>query len=851
MARRHHRISDIDDFGFMGVIPSGGDSDKCAFYFYNNDNSLTQDLSLYKEGSPTNISLEYSANGVNWTPYTIGTNISMPPGSYIYIRNTSDTYTGFSISSSAFYIFGVTSNGGSNVGGKNMVIGGNIKSLLCRNWGATINLSDFCFYRLFSNYVVRSDAAPVQWVYGSNDFNHIDFVLPFDVLYPSCYGYMFAYNNYTSMSGTVIERSTIEQRSSYNGVLRLTGDMTNATSCFVNMFANTGFFIRGSLSKPALWIDMSGITGTMPESAFREMFYACGNLYSTTQVMQDLDWSFGGNGSIARYGFAGTFINCTILEENPFMREIRYKNNIITPGPYYSDAFDDMFMEIYESKASIGEFGFDSMFSGCSALRQGFLPPHAKLIGDNSVSGANMDSMYSWCANMKWLQYFHGNPILPAGYNYVSGGYWRDNPLTYMCYSRMFYGCSELLEAPILPADSDHMANYCYEQMFYNAQKISYVKMLGISNSTYTNNWLTGAAPVGTIVKAAASDGTDLWSGAPSGWSSFNTRTEPFWIKCLCDDDNTLTMSLNKRESPGDLSLKYRKDSESSWTSITASATRNIFQINPGERIFLSYSGSGSQNWSMRSGSTHNIWSFSSSAAYSNIPIYYSVGGVLYTLQWPDGLANSSGAIPTSFGNFSYLFNGTGSSGDSHLMYAQELDINSRLSLTGGNIDQGHNTVFQYSFSYCTNLIYPPAHTGGTIHTRTSSESAVSYTYTFARMFEGDTKLRESPILGTRTVNGNRRPYYYLFYNCSSLKKIFSNQSTAWNDGSSNNSWVYGVGTGGTLYAAEDAGTPSVGVSGIPSGWTLKKEIFSNNIITQHNTNLIYYLIERKNGSYS
>ena len=68
-------------------------------------------------------------------------------------------------------------------------------------------------------------------------------------------------------------------------------------------------------------------------------------------------------------------------------------------------------------------------------------------------------------------------PVLPA------------TTLADYCYVNMFYGCSSLTQAPVLPATT--LATGCYDSMFYDCTKLNYVKV----GFTYwmqmaTDNWL-------------------------------------------------------------------------------------------------------------------------------------------------------------------------------------------------------------------------------------------------------------------------------------------------------------------------------------------------------------------------
>ena len=84
----------------------------------------------------------------------------------------------------------------------------------------------------------------------------------------------------------------------------------------------------------------------------------------------------------------------------------------------------------------------------------------------------------------------------------------------------MFYGCTSLTVAPVLPATT--LAENCYCCMFISCTNLSSVTCLAtdISTSQCTLRWLEGVAATGTFTKAA---GMNDWptgaSGIPEGWT--------------------------------------------------------------------------------------------------------------------------------------------------------------------------------------------------------------------------------------------------------------------------------------------------------------------------------------------
>lgn len=88
------------------------------------------------------------------------------------------------------------------------------------------------------------------------------------------------------------------------------------------------------------------------------------------------------------------------------------------------------------------------------------------------------------------------------------------------CYRYMFNNCDSLTIAPTLPATS--LKTMCYDSMFFGANNIKYIKAMFTTtpSTSYTNTWVSGVASTGTFVKNSAA----TWNvtgvhGIPSGWT--------------------------------------------------------------------------------------------------------------------------------------------------------------------------------------------------------------------------------------------------------------------------------------------------------------------------------------------
>jgi len=126
-------------------IPSGWtrhniDGDKYLNFTMPDGGTIT----LTKNGTPTEVTLEYLVEGEpNWVTWVETDNVrslTLNAGGKVYIRNASETSTGFSTSSSNNYKFAFTNN---------TYAGGNTNSLLCKN-PANAVITDACLRGLFS-----------------------------------------------------------------------------------------------------------------------------------------------------------------------------------------------------------------------------------------------------------------------------------------------------------------------------------------------------------------------------------------------------------------------------------------------------------------------------------------------------------------------------------------------------------------------------------------------------------------------------------------------------------------------------------------------------------------------------
>ena len=144
-------------YGTGGGVEPTPEPDALNFYMPNGGT-----ISLNKTGSPTVVELEYSIDrGRTWTVWQPDNNgnrsLTLTAGQRMYVRNTSDTQTGFSTGSNSYYQFAFTDT---------VEAHGNTNSLLCKNADAVTYLSRHCFRSLFKDctYLITAAELPATIV---------------------------------------------------------------------------------------------------------------------------------------------------------------------------------------------------------------------------------------------------------------------------------------------------------------------------------------------------------------------------------------------------------------------------------------------------------------------------------------------------------------------------------------------------------------------------------------------------------------------------------------------------------------------------------------------------------------
>jgi len=90
----------------------------------------------------------------------------------------------------------------------------------------------------------------------------------------------------------------------------------------------------------------------------------------------------------------------------------------------------------------------------------------------------------------------------------------------------MFYGCTSLVNAPVLPATA--LVSGCYNYMFQNCTGLRYLKAMFTTTpgTSYTNNWVSGCTNTSDVVFVKNSAATWTTTGNHAVLSNWTIQYE-------------------------------------------------------------------------------------------------------------------------------------------------------------------------------------------------------------------------------------------------------------------------------------------------------------------------------------
>lgn len=303
-------------------------------------------------------------------------------------------------------------------------------------------------------------------------------------------------------------------------------------------------------------------------SAFARLFKDCSTIVNAKDLIIEI-------GSIGSYGLQEMFINCTSLITTPYINnlngalafnamfkgctslvEVTYDLPVppTVSNRVYRSMFEGCTALVKTPNLPLTEFGdnaYLSMFRGCTSLVQAplILPAtslknicysymfygctslvNAPALPATSLTKGCYQNMFYGCTNLVNVPDI--NVVSFTGTNQCQGMFQQCVSLVYCpikslpadisaaSLSDAFRYCSELLDAPILPAITLNTESYYC--LFDGCAKITYIKMLAtdISASGALAAWVRGVSATGTFVKNINATWTTAGNnGVPTNWT--------------------------------------------------------------------------------------------------------------------------------------------------------------------------------------------------------------------------------------------------------------------------------------------------------------------------------------------
>lgn len=251
-------------------------------------------------------------------------------------------------------------------------------------------------------------------------------------------------------------KSTTLAESALNGTFK---EMTNidilpgrplvlsATTLNNNCYYQTFYGCTGLTNAPDFSNENGESATTIPRKACYEMFAGCTALQAAPELPAN---------TVENWGYYGMFRGCTSMITPPS----RLASNIPPRNATEADNFEEMFRDCTSllfapelPASSVPYKGYQLMFSNCTALLAAPELPATTVAEHayNRMFGKLDNNTGAGCTSMET-----GPSELPATVMNTS------------CYSGMFRGCTSLVEAPDIKAET--LANACFQQMFQDCK---------------------------------------------------------------------------------------------------------------------------------------------------------------------------------------------------------------------------------------------------------------------------------------------------------------------------------------------------------------------------------------------
>ena len=504
------RLVRVSDGLVLFELPTGPDYSE-PFWIQGDGVTVESEISFSSNVDPSTISpIVMSQDKKSWTPIEwtknpFGNNSWNSQIFYstdsrkIYFMRDSEVPIGFGLGSDAqMYIFSSEYNNPS------FTIGGNINSLLCKNFSTLTDISGLekCFSKAFvGGAIMNADAL----------------LLPAESIGLSCYSEMAQDLKLTSF-GVEVPVENIPSYGCY-GMLQNSKNLVNGPK-FPNLKSvdNRGLAdaFRGCSSLSSV---------ELPSAPILVRTYGFNYAFSESGIKTVENLSLSGIGSS---GCQGMFSNCSALTS---VNDL-YLNGSSSSGSTAANKCIRMFQNCNALlsvsgviSGMVGPAQLRYMFQNCKSLKDA-----SKLSVEVNYGQFYAQSMFQNCSELESM------PVLLSGKNGTSNYRYQYafrnctklknvNPLPDVrpypnMYNQMFYNCTSMTDAPEIMLPSANSLN-CMTNMFAGCTSLSSVTVhfKAWPSGTQLNGWLSGVAPTG-IFRCPAELPDQRGNGRiPEGWT--------------------------------------------------------------------------------------------------------------------------------------------------------------------------------------------------------------------------------------------------------------------------------------------------------------------------------------------
>ena len=418
-----------------------------------------------------------------------------------------------------------------------------------------------------------------------------------------------------------------------------------------------------------------------------------------------------------------------------------------------------------------------------------------------SMIRTNDFATYESVANYAFYSMFYGctsltkAPVLPATtlaqncYNYMFSGCGKltkapvlpATTLAQYCYDNMFSGCISLTKAPELPATT--LTNHCYYWMFAGCQSLKEVRIAATTTATDAlKDWLREVSATGDFYcDPNAKIFPSGVSGIPSGWRKLNINEEapasvddiekPLTFRATQDSS---TVKLSRYGLPRGSAFQTSRDGGNAWSDYTIGTA---ITLNTGDEV------------SFRAKADRTSVQASSEYFYCEMTGKIEAWHNVMSLYRTNDFATYKSVVEYAFYS---LFDGCTSLTKAPILPATTLD----------------DSCYYGMFSGCQSLTKAP-----------ELPATILALSCYGYMFCDCQSLTKAPVLPATTLPESC--YYGMFSGCQSLKEVRIAATIEPYSGGQLDSWLEGVSATGDFYCDPNATIfPTDSASGIPANWT-------------------------------